>query len=226
MSQSTDIFGTKDFENLLFNCTKVSADKNLLSVFPTLGKLETFRRDLSGLDKNKAIRYIIFAYDPKSPFVINYKSDEVRKKTLSGQYAGFETDPETGCFDAEVDSMMRCQNNDTNDCIVDFVRQFGHDYSVIIMGNEALYNKINQMNNLVKNDKRDALQIEQTRGVIWKQVLELRSDLEKLSEKVLNDNNPYLREHFFSVIDESERNRLSLTPERWIDEHEVPIPKG
>lgn len=225
MSASTDIFGNKDFENLLFNCTKVSADKNLLSVFPTLGQLPSFRTIMPDLDKNKVIRYIIFAYDRKSPMVVQFLNDEVKRKTLAAQYAGFTANEETGCFDASIDLVMRCQNNDTNNMIVDFVRQFGHDFSVLITGNESLYNKIAQMNNLVKNYKRDALQIEETRGKIWKQVLELRTDLEKLGDKILNDTNPYLREHLFSIIDESERNRLSLTPERWIDD-EVPIPKG
>jgi len=88
MSQSTDIFGNKDFENLLFNCTKVSADKNLLSVFPTLGQLPSFRNTLPDLDKNKVIRYIIFAYDRKSPIVMQFLNDEVKRKTLAAQYAG------------------------------------------------------------------------------------------------------------------------------------------
>jgi hypothetical protein len=209
------LLNDKDFSTLTYNVMKHKTDVNLLSMFPTLNGIDSFRQ-YSG-DKNRVIRYIVLCYDKGSPILNRFMRDDVKRKTLSAQYAGWPSDDE-GLFDQEVDSIMKCMNQETNAMIIDFLKTFNDpSWALLMTGMESYYQKLKQ---IVTADfgegKRDIFQVEETKGKLFKQAQEMSKALDEAATKLLSDENPFLKRDLYCTIDQEARNRLNITPERMI----------
>jgi hypothetical protein len=215
MSDKMVLLNDKDFSTLTYNVMKHKGDVNLLSMFPTLNDIDSFRQ-YNG-DRNRVIRYIVLCYDKGSPILNRYMQDDVKRKVLSAQYAGWNSDEE-GLFDTDVDMIMKCMNEDVNAMIIDFIRTFNDpNWALLMTGMESYYQKLKQ---IITADfgqgKRDIFQVEETKGKLFKQAQEMSKSLDEAASKLLLDENPYLKRDLYSTIDQEAKTRLNITPERMI----------
>jgi len=217
MAKNQELFSNKDFEELTYPMMEVKPDVNLLAKFPTLGAIKSWK-EYQGRDKNILIRYIVLCYDRTSPILKKYQQDDVKRKTISAEYAGWQADSE-GIFDDYVDEILKCRNETVNSMIIDFIRTF-HDpsWALLVVGLEGYYQKLQTMIQLTESvgSKRDAFAMEETKGKLFKQAQEMSISLENTANKMLNDINPYLRRDLFCVIDQESKNRLKISPERML----------
>jgi len=212
-----ELFSDRDFKTLTYNVMAYPMDVNLTSKFPSFGTIRSWRNYEGSLDINRIVRYIVLCYDKGSPILTKYMQDDVKRKTLSAQYAGFPTDDE-GLFEQDVDEMMKCMSPSINEMIIDFLRLFNDpNWALLMSGMESYYQKLQQiMSMYVGGNKRDMFQIEETKGKLFKQAQEMSASLEKAAQKILGDVNPYLQRDLYCVIDHEIKNRLNITPERML----------
>ena len=213
------LFSEKDFDNLMYQVYKLDNGTNLMARFGDMKKMPSWvDYQVSELNKNNVIRYIIYCYDRESPIMKKYRQDDAKRKTISAIQAGFKTDA-NGLFSEEVDAMMKCKNRHINLMIIDYVRQYNDpEYSILVAGHEALYLKLERLMEVenMADSNRDAFQIEETKGKLFKQAKEIGKDLSDLATKILTDDNIYIKRDLYCSIDEKTRNKLSITPERLI----------
>lgn len=209
------LFNDKEFETLTYNVMKHKLDANLLKIFPTFDAIKSFHQCKH--ERNRIIRYIVLCYDKGSPILQRYMQDDVKRKTLSAQYAGWTPDEE-GIFDDWVDSVMKCLDHEVNAMIIDFLRTYNDpNWALLMTGMESYYQKLQQiMNADFGGGKRDIFQIEETKGKLFKQAQQMSEALDLAAKKILQDENPYLRRDLYSTIDQESKNRLNITPERML----------
>lgn len=233
------IFNERDFSELMYNVYSVEEGTNLLAKFKGLASLPSFLAFQENwttggvyeeddneegmmvgevehsLSRNKVIRYVIYAYDRNSPIAMKFSQDEVKRKTTAALYAGFEPNDE-GYFERDVNDMMNCNINQVNAMIIDYVRQYNDpEYSLLVTGYESYYKKLNQiMADDSESLKRDAFQVEESKGRLFTQAKAMASDLDKLSTKILTDDNKLLKKDLYCIIDQRLKNKLNITPER------------
>jgi hypothetical protein len=212
-----ELFSDRDFKTLTYNVMAHAMDVNLINKFPSFATIKSWRNFEGPLDANNVIRYIVLCYDKGSPILTKYMQDDVKRKTLSAQYAGFPTNDE-GLFDQDVDEMMKCINPAVNEMIIDFLRLFNDpNWALLMSGLESYYQKLQQIVSVdLGGNKRDMFQIEETKGKLFKQAQEMSASLEKAAQKILGDVNPYLQRDLYCVIDQEIKNRLNITPERML----------
>lgn len=209
------LLNDKDFSTLTYNVMKHKIDANLLRIFPTFESIDSFRQYKG--DTNRVIRYIVLCYDKGSPILNRYMQDDVKRKVLAAQYAGWESDQE-GNFSDEVDNILKCKDTDVNAMIIGFIRTFNDpNWALLMTGMESYYQKLQQiMNADFGGGKRDVFQIEETKGKLFKQAQGMSQSLNEAATKLLNDENPFLRRDLYSTIDQEAKMRLMITPERMI----------
>ena len=209
------LLNDKDFSTLTYNVMKYKSDVNLLNMFPTLNAIESFRQCTG--DRNRIIRYIVLCYDKGSPILNRFMRDDIKRKTLAAQYAGWTSDSE-GLFDQEVDGIMKCMNHDTNAMIIDFLKTFNDpSWALLMTGMESYYQKLKQIITAdFGENRRDVFQVEETKGKLFKQAQEMSKALDDAATKLLSDENPFLKRDLYCTIDQEAKNRLNITPERMI----------
>lgn len=209
------LFNDKDFASLMFPVHKHKEDVNLIGKFPTLASLDSFRKFRHpSLDVNKVIRYIVYCYDRESPILKKFMTDEKKRKQTAALYAKFSHD-DNGLFDSDTDDMMKCRLQEVNLMIIDFVRLYNDpEWSTLMMGYESYYQKLEQLVQANVDSKRDKFQLEETKGKLYKQCIDMSKSLGELAQKILTDENRYLERDFFCTIDSDIKNRLNITPER------------
>lgn len=209
------LFNNKDFVSLTFNVSIHKEDVNLLGKFPTLNAIDSFRNyKYVYLDRNKVIRYIIYCYDRESPILKKFMMDDQKRKQAAATYAKFSTDAD-GLFDEHVDNMMKCRIPDVNAMIIDFIRMYNDpEWALLMTGLESYYQKLANLLTDKVDSKRDQFQMEETKGKLWDQCNKMADTLSKAANKILTDENPYLRRDLYCVIDQDAKNKLNITPER------------
>lgn len=207
-------FGVNDYKSMKYNPMEVKKGTPLLEAFPEIGRFKSFIKLTKNtkLDVNKIVKYITLTYDPKSPAVQNIK-DQFKRKNWCALAAGFEYNKEFKFSQEDVD-ILNCQNDSINDAILDFLTLFDNpDYMLLVLGYEGYYRKLRQYNNEVSDDKKNELELEKTRGELWKQLQIMAPQLKDLSNSILNDYNPFLREHLYRAVNKTVQEKLNLTPE-------------
>jgi hypothetical protein len=224
MRSNEQLFADRDFASLMYPVQDLKKGESVLKKFPALLKMASFenyhKQEMAPeqvlLDINAVIRYIVYAYDRESPIVKRFMNDVEKRKTTACDYAGFPYD-DKGMFSMDVDNMMKCKNRYINVMIIDYVRQYNDpEFALLISGYDAYWQKLVQATTVEEGDdnKRDAFQIEESKGKIFEQARKMASMLSDLSVKILSDENKLLRQEFYSILDSSVRNRLRITPER------------
>tara|TARA_R110000868_G_scaffold360225_1_gene622260 strand:- start:2941 stop:3600 length:660 start_codon:yes stop_codon:yes gene_type:complete len=208
------IFDNRDFEQLSFNVMKHKADVSLLSKFPSLAELPSFKTKII-FDRDILIRYIVLCYDRESPILKRFMQEEQLRKTTAATYAGWKPDKD-GLFNEDVDDMMKGLNKEANNMIIDFVRLYNDpEWALLIIGLESYFTKLRSiMADDDRNSKRDTLQLEESRGKLFDQCKKMADSLHATAAKILSDTSPYLRRDFFCAIDSEAKNRLNITGER------------
>lgn len=223
------VFADADFDEMIFRVHRVPKGEH---VYPKFKGFEDFPaiRDYKDkrVDKNMAIKYVVFAYDRQSPIHKKFSTDILKRKTTAALYAGFIADETTGLFEDEVTDMMMGMNRYINWMIIDYVRQYNDpEYSLLVAGHESLYQKLSFLmsnekrqvslgdeNNSDEADLSDFLKNEKLKGELYNQAKNIADDLAKIAAKILTDENKFLRRDLYTVIDPRFKNRLNITPER------------
>ena len=208
-------FSPSDYAVMRFNVNSLVSTKKVIDQFTDLNRLKSFRNlyQREEIEADLVIKYICLNYDPASPVKKNI-SDEFRRKSFCGAYAGFPYNPETGIFPPSYHKVMNCEETYITDCITDFLFLFPSPlYALIESGYEALYKKVRLMNKDVIDDKKNELDLEKLRGQIFKDSLALADSLNSMTKDYLGEKNPYLKEALYRTMRESVVNKLNLTPE-------------
>lgn len=218
MSSLERAFSDRDFEDMMYAVHTVEPGQNVYAKFPGMHKMPSFTnfRD-PHLEKSMVIKYVVFAYDRGSPIFIKFRNDEIKRKTTAALYAGWEADPVHGHFNEFVDKMLCCFHKDVNLMVLDYVRQYNDPlWSLLITGHDAYYKKLEVLAQTAETaggkNKYD-LKDEETSGKIFMQAEQMAVKLEEIAGKILTDENRYLKKSLFSVIDESKKNKLNISPE-------------
>jgi len=208
-------FLPKDFENMKFNPFAYESGTNLLTEFGQLQRFNSFlalASEVPYLNRNMVIRYICILYDPGSP--IYMIADEFKKKSIAAALAGIESDPDDGTFEESWHDMMNCEIEAVNFCILDFLTLFDSPAYMLLQNTyEQYYKKMRLLNENVKDEKKNVLDLEKTRGEIYKGAKLLFDDIEKLRLQYLREKNPYLGKALYRTISESVIQKLNISPE-------------
>lgn len=219
-----EIFADKDFDNMLYAVHKIPQGESVFPKFRGLDLMPSFVKfhDPDTLiQKNEAIKYVVYAYDRHSPIFIKYRIDDVKRKAIAAAYAGWQYDPETGLFEDAVDRVLKGFNRGVNLMVVDYVRQYNDpEYSVMVSGYDSLYQKLNSLATATNrseitdfDDMNEHLKNEELKGKLFNQAKLMAEQIDMMATKILTDDNKYLKKDLYSIIDPLAKNRLNITPE-------------
>jgi hypothetical protein len=209
-------FNANDYKLMRFNPMGTDKTKTMLDNFPSLARFLSFGKlnGTYGKDADKVVKYILLCYDPNSPAVTQIP-DIFRRKSWCGYAAGFDTDKETTVFTERYYKAINCEIQEVNLAILDFCSLFGSlTYTSLVAGSEAIFRKQRTMSEIVDDDKKTVLDLEKTRGELWKQIQAMQKDLQALELQYLTERNTYLVADLYRLVNEEVYKRLSLTPER------------
>lgn len=207
------VFSAQDYKFMRYNVMNPDRKTPLLEQFPDLARFQSFidlEREFKH-DCDKIIRYICLCYDKQSPAMTQIP-DITKRKNWSGMAAGFTYNEDTGVFDKFYYDILNGKSLIVNTCIINLLSlENNPDWSLLIMTYESFYRKSIQMG---ATSDEDPLKAEETRGKLYKQLLDQSKTMKELATSYLNDVNLSLREDMYRVINEEVRNRLNLTPEQ------------
>lgn len=127
-----------DFSKLKIPVNLVPLGDDVVDFFRELKAQEEFS-SYSIKDRNKIVKYVIYAYDPKSPFVENSTSDLTKRKENAAEEAGFERNPTSGKFKQEVYDLIELFNEDANEMIFCYLRMINNRTWTLIVTNEQVF---------------------------------------------------------------------------------------
>lgn len=218
MTYLSDNIHDEDFQAMTYNVMAVPLDENILDHFPSLKMFKefepTFLED-EGIDHNSVLRYIFLMYQKRTPLM---KIDDlIERKLEAARMAGLPFD-ENGMPHPYIDQMLKGQLFIISEMIIRLVRMQGNlKFASLMIGTEAFYKKHQAILADVDMDgiNKSETDIEKVKGELWKQALQMQEQLDRLALELLNeDNNPYLKEDLFCIVDR-EQSKLSMpTPER------------
>ena len=203
-------FRRKDFNNLLLNCYDVNDSDDIFKVFPILDKYKVFTamcRYKKGddtveilHDKTKLIKYIIYTYDPNSPF--KKINDTLERRAAAAEFAGYEVTNKN--FDEAVDKMIRCILPEVNRMIIQFcLMHHEEDYATLVV---YLESHRKELENLSKED------------VDPKDVTNIIKNIKTFEREIAEKKNKLLAGNMDSFINKTlfeymESKKLKLSPE-------------
>jgi len=190
-------FADRDFSKLMYNPRTIAADKSIVRKYPQLGKLPSWRMQITTMDKQKVFRYIIYMYDRNSPFRTKF-NDLNKRRIEAAKEAGFRLTQ--GVFPEDVEEMLKGKMDKINRMIVDFVRHHrSYKYSYLVANEESFYRIMQQVLNgetkQIADMDRLGKQLEET-----------------LTEMLNEDNNPIIQDAVLRYIEE-ERVSEKFRPE-------------
>jgi hypothetical protein len=167
-----------EFEELTFNVSKLGSSDNVLKAFKELGMRPVFKLKIK--NPNKFFRYMIYMYDPKSPFVDLFPDIKERKANCA-QGAGYNYN---NGFSEGVIEIFEGKNKMANTMIVGFLRMFNsHSWSHLQVLNNQYYKTLE---NALGNDYSHSAgkNLEQIRTYIKKTESEITKGDTKLIKAV------------------------------------------
>ena len=204
----------KDFENLLLNCYDISDDDDIFKVFPILSKYPVFTKkipyrrgsdlkaDVEEIFENKTrlIKYIIFVYDPGSPF--QKITDTLERRAEAAQFAGYEVKDKK--FDEVTDKMIRCIIPEVNRMIVQFCMLTQEDdYATLIVYRERLRKELESLSD-ADIESKDVSKVIANIKAFEKEIVLKKESL------LANNMDSFINKTLFEYM---ESKRLKLTPE-------------
>lgn len=200
----------KDFNKLLLNCYGVHDDDDIFKVFPILTKYPEFGKRIKAKEgdepiealhnRTKLIKYIIFAYDPNSPFQVI--EDTLDRRAEAALEAGYETTNKK--FPDAVDMMIRCIWPEVNRMIIRYcMMNHPDDYTILVVYQERLRKELEALS-APEVDTKDVKQI-----ILNIRAFEYEINLKK--DRLLAGNqDTFINRTLFEYM---ESKKLGLTPE-------------
>jgi hypothetical protein len=203
-------FNSNDFKRLQYNVYELPDNKKVLDTWPELSRYSEFTsKELTGISRDKVMRYIILAYDKRTP-LLSQKNLSLRKK-LAGELAGFEKN-DKGVFTDSVQAVLKNENKAVTRMVIRYVRiQSDMRFTLLVSGMETYYENMVRITSGGEKDK-DVLDSAE-KSKLFEQSKKLSDELEKLSDEVFNNDTELMGE-----ADEvaQEEDGLILSYPEWI----------
>ena len=131
--------------------------------FPEMSKYPEFKAKISGIDKSKLIRYIVYCYDINSP-LFNDLDKILERKVAAARLAEFEQDDDLN-FSDKVQELFANKIKEANAMIIRYARlQNALDFSLLVAGLDHFYTLLYMLEShteikdiLVDGKKKNAL---------------------------------------------------------------------
>lgn len=147
------LFVEEDFRRMAFNIHPVEAKKDLLKEIPALKRYESFRSytPKEGEKRDQVIRYVLYLYDMKSPFVSHYSDLQERKETVA-VVCGYDL----GKDEKRLNQMFMLEDKELLDMILEFMRdQNWMKWSLLVSCEQTFYEYQRVILDQVTNYKTD-----------------------------------------------------------------------
>ena len=198
-------FQESDFQYLKYNPYPLPQTTNLLDKFPELKRFPEYSKEIQ-LDKDKVLRYIIYAYDRKSPLLS--EKNLVKRKMLACKVAGFEL--EDGKYPELVEFMIKGKNHIINRMICCYARnQKSTHYALLVSGMESFYENLAKLS--APSDEKDDMKDMVEKNKLYKQTAEMISSIESNADEVFNGDIELIYEA--DEIEGEDNGRIKSYPE-------------
>lgn len=209
-------FKSQDFKDILYPVHTIGRGVDILKSFPKLADFEEFTVPLSSsIPFNKIFKYIVYAYDKKSPFFTQVE-DLRERKILSMHEAGFESNHKKG-FNEAVRMVLNCEHKKVNSMIIRYCRFQGMEFTNLAASQEAFYNSNLQLLSNIQSEDDDANKVAQDKAKLDEL---LTKHAERLNEKArgfLSQETAIGLHEELWVLVEDEAANIKLTPEDYAD---------
>jgi len=141
-------------------------------------------------DRNDVIRYVVYAYDPESPFVKNSTSELSKRKEAAADAAGFERNKRTGLFAANVTELMELRNEEVNRMVICYLKML-HNYTwtQIVTYEQLFWEYISLLlEPLVNTDEKKLMEAANIKGKLREECNKIKQDLDKFKKEFYGDN--------------------------------------
>lgn len=210
-------FKSKDFDNILYPVHTLKKGMDLFSQFDELLNYKEFTEKIpQSTPIERVFKYIVFAYDSKSPYVTQI-NDLTERKIEAAKDAGFRTTHEKGFSDTVV-KILNCQNDKVNAMIIRYLRMQGKDITGLAVDQEVYY----QLNLRVlrglsgTEDDKDAQA--KVKAELSEKKDKMRLRLEENARNFLEQEKAQgLHEKLWELA-ENEAEHIKLTPEDYATE--------
>lgn len=187
----------KEFSELMFAVHIVPDNKDLLKQFAILESYDEFHVDVTPLETNKVIRYIVYAFDRNTPL----PDDIIQRRIEAASLAGFNK--RNNKFRKEVEEVIRGENANVNNMIIAYASiQANEDWMMYISYQESLRKQLTELHNGDSGEKTKDL-ITNTQN-LQKAIAAVRKKMFK------DDKDTLLKKDLYRY---AEAQRLKIRPE-------------
>ena len=209
-------FKSQDFKDILYPVHTTTKGVDILSLFPKLNEYPEFNAILpTPLPLEKVFKYIVYAYDQKSPFFTQI--DELReRKILAAQEAGFTSHHKKG-FSHYVVKMLNCENSKVNKMIIRYCRFQGKEFTNLVASQEAFYQINLQLISNIISDDDDAIKFSQDKARLDELATKHAERLNDKARSFLSQETAQGLHDELWKLAEDEAENIMLTPEDYAD---------
>lgn len=170
-------YSEKDFLKMKFNVFGMDNQVNLLEEFPVLKKYPSFKRPSSLINKTGLIKYVFYAFDRNSPFVLEMPSVWERR-VASIEQAGFSVVEGRNRFEPMIEDILISKNFDVNEMIIDFcIMQSDETYFTYVTYQDVLLKARTNLLNNTHDEIEKAKKIGETIEYFKKQLDSMIKDM-------------------------------------------------
>lgn len=139
------MYRKEDFTGMYLNVHAVPKTSKVIERFPILKKHEVFQSKLPpNLDKDRVVRYIVYAFDPNSP--LRHKTNVIERRMNAVELAGFKMRKDK--YPDSIEEMVRSNVQAVNHMIIQYcIIAGGQHYNIFKSFEEALYKETSKLYN-------------------------------------------------------------------------------
>lgn len=140
-------------------------------------------------DRNNVIRYVVYAYDPESPFVKN-ATDISKRKEAAAEEAGFERNKRSGLFTEHTYDFMDFKNEEITKMIICFLKIINNMTWTQITTDEQLFWEYTKLllEPLKNDDEKKLMESANIKGKLREERNKVKQDLDKYYKEFYGDN--------------------------------------
>lgn len=141
-------------------------------------------------NRNKVIKYVVYSYDPESPFVKNSSLDLLKRKESAAVAAGFERHKKTGEFDPFIIDIFEMKNEEVNNMIFSYLKMVNNYTWIQITTDEQLFWEYTALLNkpLEGSDEKKLMESANIKGKLREERNKIKQDLDKYKKEFYNNN--------------------------------------
>ena len=201
-----------DYKEILYPVHTLKKGMGIFESFPKLFDHDEFGVTLpSTLPFDKVFRYIVYAYDQKSPFVTQI-DDLITRKKEAVQEAGFIA--KNNSFSAVVKDMLNCENEKVIKMIIRYCRLQGKDFTNLMASQEAFYQiNVQLLSNIQTDNNDDAVAVAKKKAELDKAADDFNERLNEKARRFLTQEIAQgLHDDLWSLAEDEALN-INISPE-------------